>query len=119
MTGDVTYVSIANLTIDIQLANLLNMDEIPMYFVMAHDTTYTPIDSKDVVIKTTEHGKMRFTVVLTVAAGGKKLKPMIILKNLVNIPQFKPGEAWPEVTAFFNFSSTYSLVNISSAILSL
>lgn len=83
------------------------MDETPMYFDMCHDTTYAPKGSKDVTIKTTGYSKLRFTVVLTISGSGKKLKPMIIFKNLQNVPKLKKGEKWPEgnlICCHFNIS---------------
>ena len=53
-----------------------------MYFDMAHNTTYAPIDAKDVAVATTGYSKLRFTVVLTISAAGQRHKPMIIFKNL-------------------------------------
>lgn len=81
---------------DIHASNVLNMDETPMYFDMASDKTYAPVGAKDVLVKTTGHDKLRFTVVLTVSASGVKLKPMIIFKNLKNVPKLKPGQNWPQ-----------------------
>lgn len=81
---------------EIKPQNVINMDETPMYFDMASDTTYAPVGSKDVLVKTTGHEKLRFTVVLTVTASGSRLRPMLIFKNLKNIPKLKSGEAWPE-----------------------
>lgn len=72
------------------------MDETPMYFDMGADTTYAPVGAKDILIKTTGHDKLRFTVVLTVNAAGGKLDAMIIFKNLKNVPKLKRGEKWPE-----------------------
>ena len=81
---------------EVELRNILNMDETPMYFDMAHDTTYAPIGAKDVAVSTTGYSKLRFTVVLTISAAGRRHKPMIIFKNLKNIPKLKPGQKWPE-----------------------
>lgn len=72
------------------------MDETPVYFDMASDKTYTDMGAKDVLVNTSGYDKLRFTVVLTVTASGRKLKPMLIFKNLVNIPKLAKGEKWPE-----------------------
>lgn len=66
-----------------------------MYFDMGSEQTYEEIGAKDVLATTTGHDKLRFTVVLTVSAAGKKLKSMIIFKNLKNIPKLKSTEKWP------------------------
>ena len=84
------------LIVEVELRNILNMDETPIYFDMATDTTYDQKGAKDVPVKTTGYGKMRFTVVLTVSAAGRKHKPMIIFKNLKSVPKLKTGEKWPE-----------------------
>ena len=76
-----------------------------MYFDMGSDNSYAPIGSKDVLIKTTGHDKLRFTVVLTITATGGKLPPMITFKNLKNIPKLKPGEKWPEGTFYVSYFS--------------
>ena len=76
--------------------NIINMDETPMYFDMGADTTYAPKGSKDVLITTTGYDKLRLTVVLTITASGGKLSPMIIFKNLKNVPKLGADEKWPE-----------------------
>ena len=73
-----------------------------MYFDMAHDTTHAPIGAKDVAVSTTGYSKLRFTVVLTISAAGRRHKPMIIFKNLKNIPKLKPGQKWPEGNSSFS-----------------
>lgn len=76
-------------------SNIINMDETPVYFDMASSTTYQDTGAKDVLIKTTGYEKMRFTVVLSVTASGKRLDPMLIFKNLKDIPKLKKGQKWP------------------------
>ena len=88
---------------EVELRNILNMDETPMYFDMAHDTTYAPIGAKDVAVSTTGYSKLRFTVVLTISAAGRRHKPMIIFKNLKNIPKLKSGQKWPEGNSSLSF----------------
>ena len=81
------------------------MDETPMYFDIAADHTYDVVGSKDVLATTTGHEKLRFTVVLTVTASGRKLKPMIIFKNLQKVPQLKSGQSWPKGKLAVSFIS--------------
>ena len=71
------------------------MDETPCYFDQASQTTVAPIGSKSVSISTSGYEKLRFTTVLSCAASGVKHKPMIIFKNLKNVPTLKKGESWP------------------------
>ena len=57
------------------LANIGNMDEMPMNFDMPPNRTVNSKGSKTVLIKT------RFTVVLACMADGTKLKPMVVFKR--------------------------------------
>jgi hypothetical protein len=90
------------------------MDETPMYFDMCGDSTYTETGAKDVLKQSSGHDKMRYTVVLTVSGIGKKLKPMIIFRNLKSVPKLNAGEKWPEGIYFYinycNTSCMFSLV---------
>ena len=63
------------------LANIGNMDEMPMNFDMPPNRTVNSKGSKTVLIKTTGHEKTRFTVVLACMAHGTKLKPMVVFKR--------------------------------------
>ena len=80
---------------DIDPKNIINMDETPMYFDMGSGITYDTQGSKDVLSKNTGYDKLRFTVVLSITAEGGKLDPMIIFKNLKDVPKLKKGEKWP------------------------
>lgn len=71
----------------IEVPDILNMDETPIYFDMPSNRTYDARGVKTVAAKTAGYEKLRFTVVLTIAADGKKLMPMIIFKGLVNVPK--------------------------------
>jgi len=62
-----------------------NMDEIPMSFDIPPNKTINEIGSQSIVINTTGHEKMNFTLVLCVTADGSKLKPMVIFKRKTNI----------------------------------
>lgn len=65
-----------------QPENYINMDETHMYFDMVAEHTYDEVGSKNVLAPTTRQEKLRLTVVLTITASGKKLKPMTVFKNL-------------------------------------
>ena len=67
-----------------------NMNEIPMYF----DAPYDLKGVKTVLMKITGKEKMRFTLIMTILADGKKCTAMLIFKNLKKAP--KPqGKTWP------------------------
>ena len=66
------------------------------HFDMSSDITYDEIEAKVILSKTTGNEKLRFIVVLTITAPGRKLVPMIMFKNLKSIPKPKKGEMWPE-----------------------
>ena len=57
------------------LVNIGNMDETPVWFDMPTSKTVDSVGAKTVLLKTTGHGKTRFTVVLACLADGTKLKP--------------------------------------------
>lgn len=67
-----------------------------MYFDMAGGGTYSQRGVREVLENSSGHDKLRFTVVLTISADGGRLRPMIIFKNLKNIPKLQAGEKWPE-----------------------
>lgn len=89
------YLLIKPCYLGIDPQNVINMDETPLYFDMASATTYDQTGTKDVLIKTTGYEKLRFTVVLSITASGKRLEPMLIFKNLKDVPKLKNGEKWP------------------------
>jgi hypothetical protein len=66
-----------------------NMDETPLWFDLPNTKTFDFRGVKTVKSKTTGHEKLRYTVVLCAMGDGRKLKPMIIFKNLKNIPKGK------------------------------
>jgi hypothetical protein len=51
---------------------VLNMDETPFYMDINHTRTIEQIGKKSVDVVNTGHSKTRFTVVVTIAASGKK-----------------------------------------------
>ena len=67
---------------DVHEMDIGNMDETPVYFDMPSSRSLDARGVKTVKCKTTDHEKLRFTVVLTIMSDGKKLPPMIIFKNL-------------------------------------
>ena len=76
------------------------MDETPVYFDMCGGDTHTIKGSKDVLQKSTGRDKTRFTVVLAVSVSGVKLPPMLLFKNLKNIPTLPAGKSWPSGRTF-------------------
>ena len=70
-----------------------NMDETPMTFDLPPNRTVNLSGAKMVMIKTTEHEKTRFTVVLACMADRTKLKPVVIFKckTLPKNVKFVPG----------------------------
>jgi hypothetical protein len=71
------------------------MDEMPMYFDVPGNKTYDFKRVQTVKIKTTEKGKLRFTLVLCIFSDGRITDAMIIFKNLKNLPRPAKGETWP------------------------
>ena len=69
------------------LQSVGNMDEISVHFDLPGNS---PVDFKDIPsvnIKTNRVQHLRFTVVLSALASGDKLKPMIIFRDLAEVPQ--------------------------------
>ena len=69
-----------------------NMDETPMYFDMASNTSVDRRGEKTISIRTTGAEKRHLTVVLSATADGQMLPPMIIFKGKrmlknINVPQ--------------------------------
>jgi len=60
-----------------------------MSFDSSPNKTIEEIGSQSIVINTTEHEKMNFTLVLSVTADGSKLKPMVIFKLKTSIRPLK------------------------------
>ncbi|OOY49140.1 hypothetical protein BOV97_13080 [Solemya velum gill symbiont] len=63
------------------LSDIFNMDETPLRFDMPETRTLSFAGEKTVHIKTTGAEKRGFTCVLTVAADGSKVKPLVIFKG--------------------------------------
>lgn len=59
-----------------------NMDETPLWMDMPGETTVTRTGDRSVPIRTTGHDKVRFTVVLSAMADGKKLRPYVVFKGV-------------------------------------
>lgn len=70
-----------------EVENIANMDEMPLWFDFPNAKTYDFRGVKTVKSKTTGQEKLPYTVVLSTMGNGKKLKPMIIFKNLKNVPK--------------------------------
>ena len=68
------------------------MDETPVWFDMPSARTVNAKGAKTVLVNTTGHEKLPFTVVLACLADGTKLKPMVIFKRKT-LPKknFPPG----------------------------
>ena len=60
---------------------IVNMDETPIFFDMQRAYTVHRKGSREVSIRGTKGGKKRVTFVVSCAASGKMLKPMIIFKG--------------------------------------
>ena len=59
---------------------IINMDETPVCFDMAANTTISKKGLREVIIYSTGAHKRRFTVILTHTASGKILQPFVIFK---------------------------------------
>lgn len=62
-------------------SQIINMDEVPLTFDCPPNRTIDRTGEKSISITTTGHEKTSFTCVLSCAADGEKLKPMIIFKR--------------------------------------
>lgn len=60
---------------------ILNMDETPVYIDMPYKATLEIKGTNPIRIKSSNQSNQRFTVVLTVSASGKKLKPLVVLSG--------------------------------------
>ena len=58
-----------------------NMDETPAYFDICPSTTVARKGEKSIIIRTTGAEKRHLTIVLSCAANGALLPPMIIFKG--------------------------------------
>lgn len=59
---------------------IINMDETPVYFDMAANSTIEKRGKNEVVIRSTGAHKRRFTVTLTCTAAGQMLQPFVTFK---------------------------------------
>uniref|UniRef100_A0A674I2H4 DDE-1 domain-containing protein n=1 Tax=Terrapene triunguis TaxID=2587831 RepID=A0A674I2H4_9SAUR len=64
-----------------ELSQIGNMDETPMTFDLPSNRTVTGVGEKTVLIKTSGHEKIHFTVVLSCLANGSKLPPVVVFKR--------------------------------------
>ena len=64
-----------------QYDSIFAMDETACWMDMPGDTTVATTGTYSVSLKTTDHEKDHFTVVLTTRADGKKLKPFVVFKG--------------------------------------
>ena len=83
--------NLAYLLKDVLRRQIINMDETPCYFDLPDSRTVSKKGDKSVPIATSGYEKLRFTTVLTVNTDGGKLNPMLIFKNLKNVPKLKKG----------------------------
>ena len=63
---------------------IANMDETPLWADISGNSTLNAVGDRDVPMRTTGHGKERFTVSLCALADGTKLPPQIIFKGKRN-----------------------------------
>ena len=76
---------------------IINMDETPMYFSMAHSKTLAVAGSRTVNGRQTKNATKLVTVAVTVTASGKSLKPMVIYEGkpsgriVWEFPSYNPG----------------------------
>ena len=68
------------------LSSITNMNEMPLWLDIPGDTTITRRREQSIPLHTTGHEKGRFTVVLSVMAYGRKLKPCVVFKGVRAIP---------------------------------
>ena len=59
---------------------------------MPGTTTITSQGDRTVCVRTTGHDKMRFTVVLSAMADGRKLKPYVIFKGVRQVAELVATE---------------------------
>ena len=64
------------------LSHIGNMDETPLWFDMPGETTITCTGQRSVPVCTTGNGKSSYTVVLSVMADSRKLKPFVVFKGV-------------------------------------
>ena len=62
-------------------ADIIAMDETPVWYDMVFNTNVKRIDSKQIPVKSTRHDKVRVSVCLTGKADGTMLKSFIVFKG--------------------------------------
>ena len=67
---------------DISLKNIINIDEVPVWYDPPNNKIIDKKGKKRVPGRTNGRQKKRFTVILAICANGKKLKPLIIFSSL-------------------------------------
>jgi len=72
---------------------IINMDETPVYFDIVPGKTVDQVGTKSVRVRTTGSEKRHITVVLSVAASGDVLAPMIIFKGKREL-KLKSPKGW-------------------------
>ena len=65
----------------LELSQIANMNETPIFLYMARTKTIAKISSKTVNIKTHGQDKVRVTAILWIVVDGTKLPPMLIFKG--------------------------------------
>ena len=71
-----------------QDAQIIAMDETPVWSDLVSQTTVDACGKKTITMKTTGHKKSRVSVCLAARADGTKLKPMIVFKGAVRERKF-------------------------------
>ena len=77
----VIYVDRFQKQFNFQDANIIAMNETPVWNNMVSNITTEKTSSKDVSMKSTSHDKVRVSVCLTGKADGIRLKPLIVFKG--------------------------------------
>ena len=77
---------------DYQDAQVIAMDEIPVWSDMVSQTTVHVCGKKPITMKTAGHEKSRVSVCLAARADGTKLKPIIVFKGAVRETKVLPQE---------------------------
>lgn len=70
------------LNFNVSLNNIINLDEVPVWFDCAGNLVIDKKAKKRVGIRTNSRDKLRITVILAVCANGTKLTPLVIFRSL-------------------------------------
>ena len=100
----------------LELSQIANMDETPIFLNMTRTKTIAKIGSKTVNIKTHGQEKVRVTAILWNVADGAKLPPMLIFKGEPNGRIAKQLEKHPLVEskqAFAYWHKKHGIMQIS------